>query len=131
MQLPGLPTLGPKQLPKNIKDSVNQLRGSIQAALQNRCSRIEVEMPYAANYGVEGRKTVKAEEMAKIRKDDAEGSDRELARLIAEMFKGTGIDENMCIAFPDSALAKKAVQRWEFSSVPGKVMAAGSVRMTA
>ena len=131
MQLPGLPTLGQKQLPKNIKDSVDQLRGSIQAALQNRCSRIEVEMPYAANFGVEGRKTVKAEEMAKIRKDDAEGSDRELARLIAEMFKGTGIDENMCIAFPDSALAKKAVQRWEFSSVPGKVMAAGSVRMTA
>ena len=27
--------------------------------------------------------------------EDAEASDRELARLIAEMFKGTGIDENM------------------------------------
>ena len=42
-----------KQLPKNIKDSVTQLRGSIQAALSSRCSRMDVEMPYAANFGVE------------------------------------------------------------------------------
>jgi hypothetical protein len=44
-----------KQLPKNIKDSVTQLRGSIQAALSSRCSRMDVEMPYAANFGVEVR----------------------------------------------------------------------------
>ena len=118
---------GGKTLPKNIKDSVNQLRGAIQvraflalggrthththtkmrdwekahaaqtlwrkpsaqthavthtmlartlctfslhiacmhnapwpqAALQNRCSRMDVEMPYAANFGVEQRKTAK------------------------------------------------------------------------
>ena len=103
-----------KQLPKNIKDSVNQLRGSIQvtphagpahlppqmssacagapvrardtrarsrsgrarqsrvrlrvfqAALQGRCSRMDVEMPYAANFGTEGRKSVKAEEMRSL-----------------------------------------------------------------
>ena len=44
-----------KQLPKNIKDAVTQLRGSIQAALSGRCSRMDVEMPYAANFGVEVR----------------------------------------------------------------------------
>eukprot|EP00277_Geminigera_cryophila_P043046 CAMPEP_0173065572 /NCGR_PEP_ID=MMETSP1102-20130122/5693_1 /TAXON_ID=49646 /ORGANISM="Geminigera sp., Strain Caron Lab Isolate" /LENGTH=341 /DNA_ID=CAMNT_0013932859 /DNA_START=52 /DNA_END=1078 /DNA_ORIENTATION=+ len=111
-----------KQLPKNLKDAVTQLRGSIQAALQNRVSRMDVEMPYAANFGVEGRKTVKAEDMSVVRQEDAEASDRELARLIAEMFKGTGIDENMVIAFSDSGQAKKAVRQWEFSSVPGEVI---------
>lgn len=111
-----------KQLPKNIKDSVTQLRGSIQAALQNRISRMDVEMPFAANYGVEGRKTAKAEDMSMIRQEDAQSSDRELGRLIAEMFKGTGIDENMVIAFADGTQAKKAVRQWEFSSVPGKVI---------
>ena len=30
-----------------------------------------------------------------IKKDDAQASDHELSRLIAEMFRGTGIDENM------------------------------------
>ena len=54
-------------------------------------------------------------------KDDAESSDRELARLIAEMFKGTGIDENMVVAFPDGNQAKKAARQWEFSDVPGKI----------
>jgi len=111
-----------KRLPKNIKDAVTQLRGSIQAALQSRVSRMDVEMPYAANFGVEGRKTVKEEELSMVRQEDAESSDRELARLIAEMFKGTGIDENMVIAFSDSNQAKKAVRQWEFSSVPGQVI---------
>ena len=113
---------GVKQLPKNIKESVSQLRGSVQAALQSRLSRMDIEMPYAANYGVEGRKTAKAEDMSMIRLEDAQASDRELARLIAEMFKGTGIDQNMAIAFSDGTQAKKAIRQWEFSSVPGKVM---------
>jgi hypothetical protein len=55
------------------------------------------------------------------RKDDAESSDRELARLIAEMFKGTGIDENMVVAFSDANQAKKAARQWEFSAVPGTI----------
>jgi hypothetical protein len=37
------------------------------------------------------------------------------------MFKGTGIDENLVIAFSDTSQAQKAVRQWEFSNVPGKV----------
>jgi hypothetical protein len=37
------------------------------------------------------------------------------------MFKGTGIDENLVIAFSDTSQAQKAVRQWEFSHVPGKV----------
>ena len=35
-----------------------------------------------------------------IKKEDAQASDRELSRLIAEMFKGTGIDENLVYLSP-------------------------------
>ena len=36
---------------------------ALQAALQGRCSRMDVEMPYAANFGTEGRKSVKVEDV--------------------------------------------------------------------
>lgn len=43
-------------LPRNIKDSINQLRQSMQSALSSRLSRVDVEFPYAANLGIEGAK---------------------------------------------------------------------------
>jgi hypothetical protein len=39
-------------------------------------------------------------------------SDRELARVIAEMFKGTELEASTVVAFPDQTLANKASKKW-------------------
>jgi hypothetical protein len=42
-----------KTLPRDIKDTVNQLRQSIQSGLSARFSRMDIELPFAVNFGVE------------------------------------------------------------------------------
>ncbi len=46
-------------LPRDIKDTVNQLRQSMQEGLSARCSRMDIELPYAVNFGVERSKAEK------------------------------------------------------------------------
>jgi hypothetical protein len=39
--------------PRDISDSVSKCRTSVQAALQARLSRMEIEMPVGAKFGIE------------------------------------------------------------------------------
>eukprot|EP00287_Rhodomonas_sp_CCMP768_P020039 CAMPEP_0202814978 /NCGR_PEP_ID=MMETSP1389-20130828/5958_1 /ASSEMBLY_ACC=CAM_ASM_000865 /TAXON_ID=302021 /ORGANISM="Rhodomonas sp., Strain CCMP768" /LENGTH=286 /DNA_ID=CAMNT_0049486851 /DNA_START=193 /DNA_END=1053 /DNA_ORIENTATION=- len=110
-----------KTLPRNIKDSVNQLRQSMQAALSSRLSRVDVEFPYAANLGVEGVKTKSEDAIPMLNAEDGYTSDRELARVIAEMFRGTELESTIVVAFPDSRQANKASKKWE-GAFKGKVI---------
>lgn len=101
-----------ENLPKNIKDSLQQLRNAMQAALSSKCSRMDIEFPYGSNIGVEGRKTATDSEVPMVMQDDAQASDRELARAMVEMFRGTEIEQNLVVAFMDSPQANKATKRW-------------------
>ena len=51
--------------------------------------------------------------------DNAKTSDRELARIVVEMFAGTGL--SVVVAFGDSQQAAKASKKWE-GSFDGRVI---------
>ena len=44
-------------LPRDVKETLSQLRQSMQAGLSSRCSRMDIELPYAVNLGIERSKT--------------------------------------------------------------------------
>ncbi len=50
-QLPKL--MMSKNIPRDIKETINQLRQSMQSGLSARCSRMDIELPYAVNFGIE------------------------------------------------------------------------------
>ena len=52
-----------RTLPRDVKDTINQLRESMQAGLSARCSRMDIELPFAVNLGVE--------KSAKVRRQDS------------------------------------------------------------
>lgn len=45
-----------KTIPRDVKETVNQLRQSMQSGLSARCSRMDIELPFAVNFGVERAK---------------------------------------------------------------------------
>ncbi|CAM9361010.1 unnamed protein product [Phaeothamnion confervicola] len=112
-------------IPRNIKDTVSSLRKAVQAGLQSRCSRMDVELPFGARLGVEaGSKT--EDEVSPNRapgktagRAALERSDRELARLIIEMFSPIG--DNLVVAFATDAEARAAKSAWAASSYKGKI----------
>lgn len=123
--LPGLgggKSGGEPTLPRDVKDAVSKCRASVQTALEKRLSRMDIEMPVGANFGVEkgvGGGKKKGGRMADLN-DDAPGapnldqlqkSDRELARIFVEMFQPLG-GEQICAVFKDEALAEGARKRW-------------------
>lgn len=97
-------------LPRNLKEMVDQLRGSVQASLSSRQSRIEVEMPLGFDFGVEEIKRKKSSRGKVIGPDDVSRSDRELARLFVGMFEGTGLSPLVLFATEREAAA--AVRKW-------------------
>lgn len=106
-------------LPRDIKEIINQLRGSVQAGLQARLSRIDVDLPIGADFGIEsGEKRRKG---GMIGAEDVARSDRELARLFVEMFAGTGLKP--LVVFSDEAQAKRAKELWP--GVEARVAALG------
>ena len=96
-------------LPRDIKEVVNQMRASVQSALNNRVSRIDVDLPIGAEFGVEqGGETRKRG--AKLTAADVSKSDREVARLFVEMFEGTGL--RPLVLFTDEKQAVRAKELW-------------------
>ena len=96
-------------LPRDIKEVVNQMRASVQSALQARVSRIDVDLPIGAEFGVEqGGETRKRG--AKLTSADVSKSDREVARLFVEMFEGTGL--RPLVLFSDEKQAVRAKELW-------------------
>eukprot|EP00804_Cyclotella_cryptica_P022614 CCRYP_009479-RA/>CCRYP_009479-RA protein AED:0.05 eAED:0.05 QI:162/1/0.5/1/1/1/2/0/367 len=110
------------QLPKDVKDAISKCRGAVQKGLENRISRMDVEMPVGANFGVENKKTSKNKRgnLSSLTGDDSESSltldkldtsNRELARLFVEMFQPLG-SSHICTVFNDEYLADQARERW-------------------
>mmetsp|Transcript_20335 Transcript_20335/g.44184 ORF Transcript_20335/g.44184 Transcript_20335/m.44184 type:complete len:382 (-) Transcript_20335:102-1247(-) len=110
------------QLPKDVKDAISKCRGAVQKGLEDRISRMDVEMPVGADYGVENKKSKnKRGNLSSLAKDNEqqEGltmekldtSNRELARLFVEMFQPLG-GEHIAAVFNDEYLAEQARQKW-------------------
>jgi len=116
-----------QQLPKDVKDAISKCRGAVQTALENRLSRMDVEMPVGANFGVEKKKassrrksslasltdggdsSMEGEEGLTMEKLDT--SNRELARLFVEMFQPLG-GQHISAVFNDEILADEARKLW-------------------
>ncbi|KAL3770470.1 hypothetical protein ACHAW5_006649 [Stephanodiscus triporus] len=115
-----------QRLPTDIKDAISKCRSAVQRALEGRISRMDIEMPVGANFGVEDkaaprnnkRGTPSSSTTANL-DGQREGltmeildkSNRELARLFVEMFQPLG-GEHICAVFNDEYLADEARGRW-------------------
>jgi len=93
------------KVPTNVKETVSSMRKSIQAALQSKNSRMMVELPRGANFGMETD-----EDGVNSYDGGVEKSDRELARLLVEMFQPLG--ESLVCTFPSDQQVKKAKSAW-------------------
>ena len=110
------PFAGQRAVPKDIKGTVSQMRDSVQKALEGRVSRMDVELPVAAKFGVENDK--QSEKEKGIRGYALQKSDRELARLFIEMFDPIG--ESVVVAFADQVQAETALEKW--ATIKGTVI---------
>lgn len=107
-------------LPRNVKDAVSKCRAAVQQALGDRCSRMDIEMPVGAKFGVEkttsssssAGKTQTQSNTAAPTRDMLDQSNRELARLFVEMFQPVG-GEHIAVVFNDQGLADQAKKRWK------------------
>eukprot|EP00566_Odontella_aurita_P009850 CAMPEP_0113530622 /NCGR_PEP_ID=MMETSP0015_2-20120614/3047_1 /TAXON_ID=2838 /ORGANISM="Odontella" /LENGTH=430 /DNA_ID=CAMNT_0000429375 /DNA_START=155 /DNA_END=1447 /DNA_ORIENTATION=- /assembly_acc=CAM_ASM_000160 len=121
-------------LPRDVKDAVSKCRQSVQEALAQRLSRMDVEFPVGTKFGVEkdskggGGKKKGGRLSGALGDDDSDGpvkgaptrdqldrSDRELARLFVDMFQPVG-GENIAVCFNDEGLAENARKRWKDDS---------------
>ena len=80
--------------PTKIKDVVSRLTQSTQASLQSQLSRIEIELPPTADFGVESAKKGTSGSLS----DQIKKSNREAARLFTEMF--STISTTTAVVFP-------------------------------
>jgi Domain of unknown function (DUF1995) len=101
---------GNAALPRDVKDAVSKCRTAVQQALQNKCSRMDIEMPVGTKFGVE--KTPKKQSDSAPTRDMLDQSDRELARLFVEMFQPVGSD-HIAVIFKDAGLADSAKLQWK------------------
>eukprot|EP00931_Biecheleriopsis_adriatica_P076021 TRINITY_DN49776_c0_g1_i1.p1 TRINITY_DN49776_c0_g1~~TRINITY_DN49776_c0_g1_i1.p1 ORF type:complete len:379 (+),score=98.99 TRINITY_DN49776_c0_g1_i1:36-1172(+) len=111
------------EVPKDVSALVEGLRMSTEASLNQRCSRLDVELPPAYRLGVEGDKKksdLVEEKAAKELKEIARG-DRELARIFVEMLQPIGA--GVVVAFRTKALAAAARKAWKLAPEEGTVIA--------
>lgn len=111
------------QLPKDVKDAISKCRGAVQKGLEDRISRMDIEMPVGADFGVEKKNSKKnkrgnlssltgnSEQEEGLTIEKLETSNRELARLFVEMFQPLG-GEHIAAVFNDEFLADQARQQW-------------------
>jgi len=105
--------------PGSVKATVNQLRDGVQQCLSSRVSRMDIELPPDATFGLDKQPNSNATasatmRSAQLRLPQDEIRSREVAQLIAEMFANTGL--GVLIAFNDPKLAKAAEIIWPTSS---------------
>lgn len=98
--------------PVQIRSVVSKMTSSCQKALENRVSRMEVELPPAVDWGVEIKKSnggstaTTNSNLEKIRK-----SNREAARLFIEMF--AVLSSTTVVLFPSEIEAIEARNSWQ------------------
>jgi len=106
------------ELPRDVKEAVSKCRASVQEALKERISRMEIEFPVGTKFGVEkapkkkGRKRASMEDDSSPSRTDLARSDRELARLFVDMFQPVG-GQNIAVIFNDVEGADAAKKRWK------------------
>ena len=107
-------------LPKDAKEAVSKCRQAVQAALEQRISRMDIEFPVGTKFGIEKDSKNKKKPSGSVNenetlegptRDDLERSDRELARIFVEMFQPLG-SESIGVIFPDNDRAEKAREKW-------------------
>ncbi len=109
------------EFPKDVKDAVSKCRAAVQEALGQRLSRMDIEFPVGAKFGVE--KQANNEKKQRTSRDEQgaptravlDTSDRELARLFVEMFQPVG-GEHIAVVFSDESLADEAKKAWKSDS---------------
>ena len=106
-------------LPRDVKSAVSSCRDAVQAALQQRISRMDIEFPVGTKFSVERVPSNKkkgsnvSSETPTLR--DFQRSDRELARLFVDMFQPVG-GQNIAVAFTDVTCADEAKTQWKDDS---------------
>ena len=109
------------QYPQTIKNVISRLTAATQKSLQSQKSRIEIELPPGAEYGVEtGSQRTLKKSKTESGYDALERSNREAARLITEMF--SIIASTTVVLFPTEAEAAVARNLWG-SKFKGGVLA--------
>eukprot|EP00978_Attheya_sp_CCMP212_P027705 scaffold93400_cov41-Attheya_sp.AAC.1 len=110
-----------ESLPRDVKEAVSRCRASVQEALGKRISRMDIEMPVGAKFGVEkaskkkDRRTPKEEEGGSPTQDRLDTSDRELARLFVDMFQPLG-GEQISVIFNEETMSDSAKAKWSIDS---------------
>lgn len=92
--------------PRRVGAVAKDLRQALQLSLQSRMSRVDVRLPMGARLGTEKRQDPDDESLDTRRKS----GDRELARVLAGMFEGTGL--NSVVAFSSKYEREAAVKLW-------------------
>ena len=108
-------------LPRNLKELMEQLRGSVQGSLSARMSRISVETPIGFEFGVEVEKAKRKGRTKVLSSTDIQRSNRELARIFVGMFEGTGLVP--LILFPTVKEANAAKELWAAPGLEARVQA--------
>jgi len=104
--------------PRNIGATTKELKVALQAALQARLSRMVVELPPGARFGVEKKGAAAAADgggggaagNTPPSPAAVAASDRELARLVVAMFDGLGL--GVVALFCDAPAAAAARRAW-------------------
>ena len=105
-------------MPRDVKEAVSKCRAAVQEALKARLSRMDIELPVGAKFGVEkatkkkGRVVGDDKDGGLPTLDQLQASDRELARLFVEMFQPLG-GNHISVVFNDGDLADVAKTKWQ------------------
>ena len=115
------------KLPRDIADAVRHCRAATQQALTQRLSRLTIEFPVGTKFGVEpgshSKPTTKKKNtsnsmmmsVTQLSADEYDRSNRELARLLVEMFQPVGSDR-ITVIFATTDLVQAAQQQWKNDS---------------
>ena len=94
--------------PSSIKNVVSKMTKVCQNALSLRISRMEIELPPGADWGVEVHKKSSSKSLSNT--DRVKKSNREAARLFGEMF--SALSSNLVVLFPSEEEAFDARTIW-------------------
>jgi hypothetical protein len=111
------PSLPGVVFPTKIKDIVSKMTQITQTALRDRNSRMEIELPFNAEFGVESSSRTVSNSLGLV--EQIKKSNRESARLFTEMF--SSISSTTTVLFPTESEASLARNIWG-TTFRGKVL---------
>ena len=105
-------TMATMNYPVKTSNVLTKMTQSTQKALQDRTSRMEIELPPGSDFGVEAssKQGKKGEVKNESPTDKLKRANREAARLVADMF--SSISSSTVALFPSEAEASDARVKW-------------------